>query len=235
MIRRLPSPPGAERWVAVDKPAGTIVHGAGGLLDELREAFGSEATPVHRLDRIATGVLLVARDAEALRQAHAAWPTDIEKLYVVRTRGVPSPLAGVIEAPLLEHRSGRPELLRRALRAAYGPSRAGQLLAGRRVMSIPPPPARGRTAAHPAGRPARTEYTVREEAGASALVEVRPRQGRMHQVRVHLASIGTPILGDPLYDSEPSGEPPLLHALRLVWNRPPGMPEGTVWRWDAPL
>lgn len=158
---------------------------------------------------------------------------------MARTRGVPSPREGSVDLPLLEHRSGKPELLARAVRAAYGPARAGQLLAGRRVASIPPLPPQGRTAAHPAGRPARTDYRVLEEDGTTALVELVPHQGRMHQLRVHLLALGTPLLGDPFYDpllSTPAGEErPFLHAWRLVWRDPPLASPGTVWTWEAPL
>ncbi|HEV8269192.1 MAG TPA: RNA pseudouridine synthase [Thermoanaerobaculia bacterium] len=236
----LPSPKGAGDYVAVDKPAGRSVHGKGGLLDDIRRELGEDVHLVHRLDKETSGVLLLARGAEALKAAHAAWPASVAKVYVARTRGVPEPAEGVIDRPLLEHRTGKPELLSRALRAAYGPSRAGHLLAGRRVLSIPPVPPPGRTAAHPAGRPAETAYRVLkvEGQGASrtALVALEPKQGRMHQLRVHLASIGTPILGDAHYDPgrAPSDPPPFLHALRLTWSDPPGAPPGSAWTWESP-
>ena len=105
-----------------------------------------------------------------------------------------------MDAPLLEHRTSRPDLLKRAVKAAYGPSRAGHLLSGRRVLAIQPLPPPGRTAVHPAGRPAATRYRVLEDRGATALVELVPETGRMHQLRVHLLHLGTPLLGDPAYD-----------------------------------
>ena len=132
-----------------------------------------------------------------------------------------------MDAPLLEHRTSRPDLLKRAVKAAYGPSRAGHLLSGRRVLAIQPLPPPGRTAVHPAGRPAATRYRVIEDRGAT---------GRMHQLRIHLLHLGTPLLGDPAYDpGRKDGDPlPLLHAARLVWTDPPGMPPGTTWTWEAP-
>jgi tRNA pseudouridine32 synthase/23S rRNA pseudouridine746 synthase len=235
-IAFLPSPEGAERYLAVNKPAGRVVHGKGGLLEELREATGENLALVHRLDRETSGALLFARDAEALRAAHAAWARDVTKVYLAKTRGVPSPPEGVVNAPVLEHRTSKPELLRRALKAAYGPARAGHLLTGRRVGAIPAVPPPGRTAVHPAGRPAATAYRVVEDRGATALVELVPETGRMHQLRVHLLALGTPILGDRFYDpAAVAGAPaPLLHALRLVWKSPPGRPEGSAWIWEAP-
>ena len=129
---------------------------------------------------------------------------------------------------LLENRTGKPELLKRALKAAYGPARAGHLLSGRRVLAIPPIPPPGRTAVHPAGREARTAYRVVQDRGTTALVELTPGTGRMHQLRVHLAHLGTPLLGDPLYDASrtPETPAPLLHAARLAWADPPGAPGG---------
>ena len=234
-VRTLPSPAGAERYLAVDKPAGRSVHGPGSLLAELRAAHGSGLALVHRLDKETSGVLLLAKDAGALRAAHAAWAADVAKTYLARTRGVPSPREGVVDAPLLEHRTSRPDLLRRALSAAYGKARAGHLLLGHTVRAIPPVPPPGRTAAHPAGRPARTRYRVVAAEGGIALVELVPEQGRMHQLRVHLLSLGTPLLFDPLYDPRRrAGDPaPSLRAVRLEWRDPEGAPAGTVWRWEA--
>ena len=234
-IQILPSPEGAEGYLAVNKPAGRVVHGKGGLLEELRATAGEDLALVHRLDRETSGVLLFARGAAALRAAHAAWARDVTKVYLARTRSVPSPAEGVVTVPVLEHRTSKPELLRRALKAAYGPARAGHLLSGRRVGAIPAVPPPGRTAVHPAGRVAATAYRVVEDHGATALVELVPETGRMHQLRVHLAHLGAPLLGDRLYDARcgPDSPPPLLHASRLVWKNPPGRPGGSSWIWEA--
>ena len=234
-MRPLPSPRGAEAYLAIDKPAGVAVHGPHGLIGPLRKEFGDNLALVHRLDKETSGVLLLARTPEALRAALEAWPTSVTKTYRAVTRGVPSSPEGVVAEKLLEHRTGKPELLKRALKAAYGPSRAGHLLSGRRVLAIPAIPPPGRTTVHPAGREARTAYRVLEDRGATALVELTPETGRMHQLRVHLAHLGTPLLGDPLYDlaRTPDTPAPVLHAARLVWADPPGAP-GAVWAWEAP-
>jgi 23S rRNA-/tRNA-specific pseudouridylate synthase len=234
-VRPLPTPPGAEAYLAIDKPAGVAVHGPHGLIGPLRRMFGDNLALVHRLDKETSGVLLLARTPEALREALDAWPTSVTKTYRAVTRGVPSPPEGVVTERLLENRTGKPELLKRALKAAYGPARAGHLLSGRRVGAIPPIPAPGRTAVHPAGREASTAYRVLEDRASTALVELTPATGRMHQLRVHLAHLGTPILGDPLYDAAraPDTPAPVLHAARIVWTNPPGAPGGR-WSWDAP-
>lgn len=229
-LRFLPSP--TPDFLALDKPAGRVVHGPGGLLAQVRGEVGDIAL-VHRLDRETSGVLLFAKTREALARAHAAWPTHVTKTYLARTRGVPSPPEGTVDAPLLENRTGKPKLLERALRAAYGASRAGHLLSGRRVRAIPEIPPPGRASAHPAGRPARTDYRVIADEGSTAIVELCPREGRMHQIRVHLASLGTPLLGDRFYDERAAGETPFLHALRITWRDPPGMPPGTLWIFEA--
>jgi len=72
-----------------------------------------------------------------------------------------------------------------------------------------------------AGRPARTAYTVKEQFSGYTLLEVCPETGRTHQIRVHLASIGHPVVGDIVYGtkSELVGRQ-FLHALRLSFLLP---------------
>ena len=88
---------------------------------------------------------------------------------------------------------------------------------------------------HPAGRPAQTEYEVLEafQTGSRSWswLRIRPRQGRLHQIRVHLAHAGHPVAADPLYGSgavlraeDLGGQGPetvlarlALHAVRLVF------------------
>lgn len=230
----LPAPRDARGFLAVDKPAGVVVHGRGGLLADMRRRHGEALSLAHRLDRETSGVLLLARTPEALAEAHAAWSERVEKSYVALVRGVPSRESGLVDAPLLENRSGRPDLLRRALRAAYGPDLAGTLLAGGRPRGIPLLPRPGRTGVHPAGRVARTRWSLLGVRAGNALVLLVPETGRMHQIRVHLAHLGTPVLGDPLYDvGPPSREAMALHAWRLVWREPPG--GGADWTFEAPL
>ena len=73
-----------------------------------------------------------------------------------------------------------------------------------------------RVVVDPAGQAASTEYRVLAEQGGTTLVELHPRTGRTHQVRVHLAALGCPILGDPVYGVAVPGAPHALHARRLV-------------------
>ena len=75
--------------------------------------------------------------------------------------------------------------------------------------------------------PALTRWTVVERFAGAALLEVELHTGRQHQVRVHLAHLGHPILGDPVYGSRPGGPPPpltaprqMLHARLLAFTHP---------------
>jgi len=75
------------------------------------------------------------------------------------------------------------------------------------------------------GKTSTTEFRVLERLRAFTLVEVRPRTGRRHQIRVHFYSVGHPVVGDPLYGDKAiqSRYPRLmLHARRLTLDQPPG-------------
>jgi 23S rRNA pseudouridine1911/1915/1917 synthase len=85
------------------------------------------------------------------------------------------------------------------------------------------------------GRAAVTEFRILERFERAALLEVLPRTGRTHQIRVHLASIGCPVMGDRLYggrraDSEAPRQ--MLHAWRIAVPSPEG---GDDWAFEAPL
>ena len=73
------------------------------------------------------------------------------------------------------------------------------------------------------GRAAQTSFAVLESSASASLLDVRPRTGRTHQIRVHLASIGHPVLGDPRYGPQPPlASRLLLHAWTLEFTDPSG-------------
>jgi 23S rRNA pseudouridine1911/1915/1917 synthase len=89
------------------------------------------------------------------------------------------------------------------------------------------------------GRDARTHYAPRERFATSTLVECRLETGRTHQIRVHMASLGHPLVGDPVYGKRKSGDAVLdafprqaLHAWRLALVHPA---TGAEMGWEAPL
>jgi 23S rRNA-/tRNA-specific pseudouridylate synthase len=207
-------------FVAVNKPAGISVHDAPGpgtsLLRLLREQHKLEGlTPVHRLDKDASGVLLLAKSKDVARDLTNAWP-GAEKTYIALAAGIPKIASGTIDAPILEHQTGKPERMANAVKY-FQKQHPNE--------TLPPLPPPKTSAVHPAGRTSQTDYRVlqhfKTSGGLFSLLEVHPRQGRMHQIRVHLAQLGCPLLFDKLYGFElklPEGFPLTrmpLHAAKL--------------------
>lgn len=81
------------------------------------------------------------------------------------------------------------------------------------------------------GRDALTEYKIKEKGADCALLEIHPKTGRTNQIRIHLAHIGHPILGDKLYGGRPAGRM-LLHSFSLLFTHPLS---GKPARFEAPL
>ena len=184
----------ANGFVAVDKPAGVVMHpGAGAdsgtLAHRLVAHFpelsnvGHPRRPgiVHRLDKGTSGVVLVARTPATYAHLTKAFELrEVRKRYLLIARGIPNPPRGRIDAPVGRH-----------------------------------PTHRTRMAVARNGRPAVTDYRVLDHAGGAALVEARPTTGRTHQIRVHLAAIGHPIMGDATYGGAGSDLRVMLHAWTL--------------------
>jgi 23S rRNA pseudouridine1911/1915/1917 synthase len=215
-----------DHVIVVNKPAGLVVHpghgnDSGTLVHGLLARFpdlsdldvGSQrGRPgiVHRLDRGTSGVLMVARTAaattsliEQLAQRRA------ERRYVAIVEGEVRAGRGVVDAPIRRHRSEPTKM-----------------------------------AVDPAGKAARTHYDVvarttmferpAREQGQSAVLDMTAlgcslETGRTHQIRVHMASIGHPVVGDQAYGAKmtdfvremfPGGSRPALHAWRLSFDHP---------------
>lgn len=165
--------------LAVEKPAGIVVHpGAGhrnqtlvhGLLYHCQEIkrVGDESRPgiVHRLDKDTSGLIIVAKTEEIHRSLTDYFKNrQIEKVYLAVVYGEMSKEAGFIDLPLGRHPRER------------------------KIMST-----RSR---HP--KEAITEWRVKEKLPHASLLEIFLRTGRTHQIRVHLTEAGHPVVGDPVY------------------------------------
>lgn len=216
-----------DEIIVIDKPPGLVVHpGPGhrgstlvhGLLARFPDldpsdgvVVGEPSRPglVHRLDRGTSGLLVVARTPHAYESLVGQLQThSVQRIYTALVRGHPEHPHGVIDAPI-------------------GRSRRDPL----------------RMAVVADGRPSRTHFDVehlflndrRERPTAVALLTCGLETGRTHQIRVHLASIGHPVVGDPLYggpDRRPHMTRPFLHARRLSFLHP-GTGERVTY--DAPV
>ena len=175
----------------MDKPSGWLSIAdrydpdAPVLVRELEKTEG-ELFIVHRLDKDTSGVLIFARNADAHRALSEAFETrSVAKTYRAIVRGSPSWDEESCDFPL----------------KADGDRRHRTIVdAG-------------------AGKKALTRFTVLERyrgsAFSAALVEAHPESGRTHQIRVHLAALGYPVLCDPLYGSP---EPLLLSKVKGKWK-----------------
>jgi 23S rRNA pseudouridine1911/1915/1917 synthase len=174
-----------DHLLVVDKPAGMVVHPAAGNFDGTMvnallhhcagrlSGIGGVARPgiVHRIDKGTSGLLVVAKTDRAHEGLAAQFARhSIDRGYRAVVAGLPSPLAGTIDAPLARSSANRQKMA---------------------IVDAKEDGGRGKRAV--------THYKVLRPLRDSALVECRLETGRTHQVRVHMTSIGHPLLGDPAY------------------------------------
>ncbi|PZF76241.1 RluA family pseudouridine synthase [Aestuariivirga litoralis] len=194
----------------LNKPSGFAVQGGtkthhhlDGLLMGLGAELGERPLLVHRLDRDTSGVIVIARRrsiAAALGKLFAT--RAVKKTYWAVVKGVPEPPQGRIEVALIKAKGPEGDRMRA--------SREGE---------------------EEDEQPAVTFYNVLDRsAPVAAWVSLKPVTGRQHQLRAHMAHIGTPILGDEKYgglEGLPEGidRKLHLHARRIIFPHPR---EGTI-------
>jgi RluA family pseudouridine synthase len=199
--------------LALNKPSGLSSQGGRGqhrTLDDLLAAFarsnGKRPDLIHRLDRDTSGVILAAKTKPAAGfLGKAMMARKFKKTYLALVPAAPEPREGVIDVPLRRDEQGREAYMR-----VCAPD-------------------------HADAETALSRYRTLAEGMGAALVELRPETGRMHQLRVHLAHIGRPILGDARYGGglTANGAPVprlMLHAVSLEFPHP----EGGTKRIEAP-
>jgi tRNA pseudouridine32 synthase/23S rRNA pseudouridine746 synthase len=189
-----------DRLAAFNKPAGLLsVPGIGPANQDCLARRAARRHPgaliVHRLDAETSGVIVLARDPEAHRELSRQFhDREVEKVYVAVVAGEMANDEGVIDLPMRKDIDNRP-------------------------LSV---------VDHAQGKPSVTRWRVLDRKKGSdpffaTRLELRPLTGRSHQLRVHLAAIGHPILGDSLYaPTEARFAAPrlMLHALSLTVTHP---------------
>ncbi len=192
--------------IVLDKPAGLVVHPAPGhaadtLVNALLhhcsdlQGIGGELRPgiVHRLDKDTSGVLVVAKNEQAVAALVAQFSAHtVEKEYLALVWGTPGKPSDTIDLPIGRH-----------------------------------PVHRKKMAIVSKGRPAVTRYETLAAKPLAALLRVHIETGRTHQIRVHLAHLGHPVVGDTTYGRARHGLPEgldiprqMLHARRLKIAHP---------------
>jgi 23S rRNA pseudouridine1911/1915/1917 synthase len=170
-----------EHLLVINKPAGLVCHPTKGdqyssLISRVRIYLGSDSHPhmVNRLDRETSGVVVVGKTQAAAVMLRRSWESrSVQKEYVAIVHGHPGNDQGLVDAPI-----GDDPQSEIAIKGAIRPD----------------------------GAASQTEFLVRKrffrDNNPFALLHVSPRTGRKHQIRIHLAHIGHPIVGDKLYGGD---------------------------------
>lgn len=182
--------------IVMNKPAGVLTHAlsvhgsepsvASFIRAKVQGIEGDRAGIVHRLDRATSGVIMGAKNQEALSWLQKQFSVrKVKKTYIALVEGILKQPEATIDMPIQRN---------------------------------PKAPATFRVG--PNGKSAETGYKVLQEGEHYSLVELQPKTGRTHQLRVHMQKIGHPIVGDPLYGNGKFGDRLFLHAESLEITLP---------------
>jgi RluA family pseudouridine synthase len=179
-----------EFLVAFDKPCGLSVvpehrgKARESLMDLVRGRLGHQVANVHRLDTEASGVVLCAKTKAALDFLSGQFQSKtVRKVHAALVAVLPAARLQRSAAPARDPSGGLPADFSIDLALGEDAERPG-------LMRV----SRGR-----AGKPSVTHFHVLESFGRFAWIECRPQTGRTHQVRLHLAAAGAPVLNDAAY------------------------------------
>jgi 23S rRNA pseudouridine1911/1915/1917 synthase len=205
-----------KNFLIINKPAGLIVHAPTKhsitvtLVDWLLTHFkgladvGDQARPgiVHRLDKDTSGLIIIARNNYAHAQLSTMFKNrTIKKTYRAVVHGTPQ-THGSVDFSIMRHPTLKHKM------AHIDPAQSFRQ-----------------------GRDAKTDYRVLEKGTNYSVLELKPETGRTHQIRVHCAAIGHPIVGDSVYGTpSPLIARQALHAYQLNFTF-----EGTDFSFTAPL
>lgn len=155
-----------------EKNEPTLWHGLHELL-AYEVATGGQVSLINRLDRETSGITLVAKTAEAARELGKAMQARmLHKEYFAVVQGSPVWDSACCAEPIL------------------------------RMEEVAETRIHVRQCCHPAGKDSRTDFEVLSRHGSSSLLLCRPHTGRMHQIRVHAAYLGYPLIGDKIYGGD---------------------------------
>ena len=172
----------------------------------LAKEAGEELWPAHRIDKVTSGLVVFGRTLAAQGDLTRQWTRrTVEKTYLALTATTGLPQHGLVELPLSVGRKNRVRVA--AAREAI--VRDGD------TWSVPAPEVFGEVSTYPST----TSFERLAADDTHTLLAVTPTTGRRHQIRVHLAWIGHPIAGDPLFDRHATTRVG-LHAWRLALESP---------------
>lgn len=182
--------------VVVNKPAEMVVHPvkkhqSGTLANALIYHWQTNHQPasfhpVHRLDRLTTGLVIIAKNPWIHQQLDLQIQSGkLHRFYLAICYGIPSHASGRIDAPI------------------------------KSFIETP------RREIAPDGQSALTRYRILKSTSKASMVAIKLYSGRTHQIRVHMAHLGNPLWGDPLYGlTDPNFPRPALHAAKIQFKHP---------------